>query len=192
MIPDFNDGGVLPPFIGGDATGGQGLPRSPYRATMLSLVERFATSKERATILGGLLRLRAALRDAGLSQGLQWIDGSFVESCETVKGRPPGDVDVVSLLRRPDAVADDDAWNNFLNGILPLLEPDQTKAAYHCDAYYIDLDADPVVVAERTAYWFGLFSHQRDTFRWKGLVQLEMADDDAAAAAALAAKEGAW
>lgn len=192
MIPDHNEGGVLPPFVGSDATGSQQLPRSPYRASMLAVVERFATSKERTVILRGLISLRAGLREAGFTEGLQWIDGSFVEDCETVKGRAPGDVDVVNLVRRPNAYRGDAAWQTFLEGNEELFDPSQTKMSFHCDAYFIDLDADPVSLAENSAYWFGLFSHQRDTFRWKGLVQLDLMEDDAAAEAALAVKEGAW
>lgn len=192
MIPDYNDGGVLPPFVGGDATGEQQLPRSPYRSSMLALVDRFATTKERCVILRGLLGLRARLRDAGLSEGLQWVDGSFVEDCEAVKGRPPGDVDVVNLLRRPNGYEDDADWIAFLTGIADLLDPTQTKAIYSCDAYFFDLDADPMLVVEQAAYWFGLFSHQRETFRWKGIVQLDLNEDDSGADVALSAKEMAW
>ena len=192
MIPNFNDGGVLPPFVGGDATGALQMPRSPYRATMLSVVERFATTRERGAILRGLIGLRAALRAAGLTEGLQWIDGSFVEDCETVKGRAPGDVDVVNLLRRPAGLGEDAAWMAFLAANMALIDPAQTKAAFHCDAYFIDLDTDRASVVEQTAYWFGLFSHQRDSFRWKGMVQLELMEDDGPAEAALDALEGAW
>ena len=192
MIPDFSDGGVLPPFVGGDATGQLQLPRSPYRASIATLVERFATSPERAAIIRGLIGLRAGLRAVGVTQGLQWIDGSFVENCEAVKGRPPGDVDVVNLLRRPSGLLDDQAWRAFLTANPHLFRPPEVKAAFNCDAYFIDLDADAGNLVEQTAYWFGLFSHQRDTFRWKGLVQLELEDDDAAAEAALAAKGEAW
>ena len=192
MIPDFNDGGVLPPFIGGDITGQLQLPRSPYPATMLSLIERFATSPERAAILRGLLGFRASLREAGLTQGLQWIDGSFVEHCEQVKGRPPGDVDVVTLLRRPPAHVQDEAWIDFLTRNPALIDQPHNKSTYMCDAYFIDLDADAISVVEQASYWFSLFSHQRDTFRWKGLVQLELMDDDEAAEAALILKEGTW
>lgn len=159
---------------------------------MLSLVERFATSRERGVILRGLLGLRAGLRAAGLTEGLQWIDGSFVEDCETVKGREPGDVDVVNLLRRPAGLANDADWMAFLAANMALIDPAQTKATFHCDAYFIDLDTDRTFVVEQTAYWFGLFSHQRDTFRWKGMVQLELMEDDGPAEAALDALEGTW
>jgi hypothetical protein len=34
-------------------------------------------------------------------------------------------------------------------------------------------------------FWFGLFSHQRETALWKGIVQIELDADDAAAVALL-------
>ena len=27
-------------------------------------------------------------------------------------------------------------------------------------------------------YWYGLFSHQRETFLWKGLLRIELMSDD--------------
>ena len=174
-------GGVLPPFMGGDAVGAF-HPRSPYLASMSELAQRFATSPERVSILRCFKRLRDALRGVGFEHGFQWIDGSFVEACETVKGRPPGDVDVVSVLHRPQAHHDQAAWADFVvNHSTTLLDPDHCKATYSCDAYYIDLDIFPRDISEQSAYWFGLFSHQRDTFRWKGLVQVDLQSDDEAA-----------
>lgn len=167
--------------MGGDVVGAA-HPRSPYIASMTEIVERFAISPERANILRGLKQLRDALRGVGFKSGFQWIDGSFVESCEVVKGRPPGDVDVVSVLHRPPAQLDQAVWDDFvvLHGTT-LLDADHCKATYSCDAYYIDLDIFPQSVSEQSAYWFGLFSHQRDTFRWKGLVQVDLQCDDEAA-----------
>lgn len=181
MIPDFGLGDVLPPFMGGDVVGAY-HPRSPYPSSMSELVQRFATSAERAAILRGLKQMRDTLRGVGFEQGFQWIDGSFVEACEIVKSRPPGDVDVVSVLHRPQAHQDPVAWGNFvaLHGAA-LLDADHCKATYSCDAYFIDLDIFPREISEQSAYWFGLFSHQRDTFRWKGLVQVDLQSDDDAA-----------
>ncbi|MFC6621325.1 DUF6932 family protein [Novosphingobium panipatense] len=194
MIPAFGLGEVLPPFVGTDVTGGQLLPRSPYPATVRGLVDRFCTSLERAVILRGLFQFRAALRAEGFEQGFQWIDGSFVENCEAFRGRPPGDVDIVSLLRRPPPVAQDAAWVDFATArIGTIFNPDWTKQTFHCDSYFIDLDIDPISVAEQAAYWIGLFSHQRDTFRWKGMVRIEFSDgDDAEALALIGEREAAW
>ncbi len=159
---------------------------------MVDLVHRFATSPERVAILRGLISYRAALRAAGIQFGLQWIDGSFTENCEGVKGRPPGDVDVVNLLRRPAHARDIEEWEAFLMGNMPLFDPQQTKPAFHCDAYFIDLDIDQVSMVKQASYWFGLFSHQRDSFRWKGLVQIDLMEEDADASAILDDIEAAW
>jgi hypothetical protein len=34
------------------------------------------------------------------------------------------------------------------------------------------------IVANRIAYWFGLFSHQRTSNLWKGMVQIPLLADD--------------
>jgi len=192
MIPHFGLGDVLPPFMGEDATGGI-LPRSPYRATLEEVVETFCTSPERAAILRGLLAFREALRAEGFEAGFQWLDGSFVEDCERVKGRPPGDVDVVNLLHRPPAKMVGEDWETFVNDrIDTLFDPSWTKANFACDAYFIDLDSTPALIADFSAYWIGLFSHQRDTFRWKGMLRVDFGGDDASAADLLAAKVALW
>lgn len=185
MIPEFGLGSVLPPFMDEDVVG-QFAPRSPYQSTMSDLVARFATSPERAAILRGFLEYREELRQIGFVEGFQWVDGSFVEACELVKGRPPGDVDVVSVVHRPvGAVADQD-WLDFLDQHGDtLLDQAYCKENYSCDSYFIDLDIPQRMISEQTAYWFGLFSHQRDTFRWKGLVQLDIQCDDQIAIQAL-------
>lgn len=194
MIPSFGFGDVLPPFVGSDVTGALQLPRSPYPATVLDLVETFCTSRERADILRGFLSYRSALRGVGFTSGLQWVDGSFVENCERVRGRPPSDVDVVSLLRRPNNVVDDHHWVAFVQAQGPtLFNSAWTKAIYRCDAYYVDLDGDPTDMALLTAYWIGLFSHQRTSMRWKGLVQVELDDHTEGEAQALIdERDAAW
>jgi hypothetical protein len=144
-------------------------------------------------VLRGLLDFRAALRNAGFVTGFQWIDGSFVEDCEKVRGRPPGDVDVVSLLRRPEPHAAENDWQAFVAAnAATIFNHDQIKADLHCDSFFIDLDIDPTAVAQQCAYWFGLFSHQRSSFRWKGMVQVNFICDDAEAEAELAARELQW
>lgn len=194
MIPSFGLGDVLPPYVGSDVTGELQLPRSPYPATVLELVDTFCTSSERAEILRGFIAYRGALRGIGFTSGLQWVDGSFVENCERVRGRAPSDIDVVSLLRRPANVIQDVLWEAFVQAHGPtLFNSGWTKNNHRCDAYYIDLDADPTVMALTTAYWIGLFSHQRTSMRWKGLVQVELDDHTEGQALALIdAREATW
>lgn len=45
------------------------------------------------------------------------------------------------------------------------------------------------MLVEKTAYWFGLFSHSRVSNLWKGILSVPMNSDDAAARAILDAKK---
>lgn len=194
MIPTFGLGEVLPPFIAGDVTGALKLPRSPYPASPQEVADVFCTSRERAAILRGWIAFRAFLRAEGILEGFQWIDGSFVENCEAVLGRAPNDIDVVSLIRRPNAATTDPDWGQFVQPrATTMFNSDWTKQQYSCDSYWVDLDADPRLVAELSAYWIGLFSHQRTTFRWKGLVQVDLApQDEADALQLISRREQTW
>lgn len=185
MIPSFGSGDVLPPFVGQSAVG---YPRSPYEATIETFVDHFCTSAARANVLRGLLDYRQALRDAGFAVGFQWLDGSFVENCELVRGRAPDDIDVVSFLEGPSGGLD----TCIARYGMTLLNSDWTKATYRCDSYIVDLDGEPSSVALLSAYWIGVFSHQRDTFRWKGLVQVRFDESDSTARDLLERKARQW
>jgi hypothetical protein len=194
MIPSFGLGNVLPPFVSADAAGMFGSQGSPYPATLVEFVDRFCTSPERAAILTGFIAFREALRSEGFVAGFQWVDGSFVENCEVFWQRPPNDVDVVSALYRPGHLKDDSDWRDFvMSRRAEIFNPAWTKNQFKCDSYYIDLDGDPTVIAEHAAYWVGLFSHQRDTFRWKGMVRVDFdVTDDMEARALIEQRGQAW
>src|SRR5215207_9805257 len=136
MIPPLTASGALPSFMGPSPT--DRAASSPYQVTMVELVRRFATSPERAQILEGLLNYRDAHRSIGVNSGYQWIDGSLVEDVETTRGRPPGDVDLVTVAYRP--TIDDAAWRALIAGNLHLFDPAVSKAQFNCDAYYIDMN----------------------------------------------------
>jgi hypothetical protein len=181
-IPAFDLGGVLPPFIGSEP--GSFAFQSPYRSSPEDVVVRFGTSPVRNQILRGWLTFRDELRKAGLEEGFQWIDGSFVEDKEKTKGVAPNDVDVITVFKRPPGLSQDADWMPFATTLLPtLFDADYCKAHFHCDAYPIDLGAPSESVAMLSAFWFSLFSHQRATYRWKGIVQIPLgpAPIDAAA-----------
>lgn len=99
MIPPLTSNGYLPPYLGGNATTSAGM--APYKTTVLELATTFATTPDRREAFNGLLELREMLRSEGIDQGFQWIDGSYVENCEAIRGRPPDDIDVVTFFRRP-------------------------------------------------------------------------------------------
>jgi hypothetical protein len=111
-----------------------------------------------------------------ITSGFQLIDGSFVENCEAIRGRAPSDVDIVtfaSLNIAPSKI------QNLLLSNLDVFDPHQSKATYKCDAYFVQLDiSNPQLVAANSFYWFGLFSHQRASSLWKGMLRISILSDD--------------
>ena len=168
---------VLPPFTGDDPT----LPAtmSPYRSHMLEFVQHFATSPERTSILNGLLDYREALRIATIdtARAFQWMDGSFVEDVEQARARPPADIDVVTFGYTPQ-FADKPAVDAWMTAHHALFDQRETKRLYSCDAYFVHMGKRPELLVDDTRYWFGLFSHQRETALWKGMVQIPLVSDD--------------
>lgn len=181
VIPSFNHSGVLPPFLGADPAGSSAA-MSPYRVSIDSFVTTYATTPERSLILQGFLKFRRDLRAIGMA-GWHWLDGSFLENIEALQSRAPHDLDVVTFFMRPHNVRDPAAWITFVNQNLPVLDRTQTKLTYGCDAQWVDLSTDPYNVISHTRYWFGLFSHQRVTGVWKGMLEIDhpLTDGDAAA-----------
>lgn len=177
MIPSHSLDGVLPPFLPGGSPTEPGAV-SPYRAGLAEFVQRYAESNERKEIMEGLVAYRNALRAVGISSGFQWLDGSFVEDCEKLRGRPPSDIDIITFAVRPQRFADSSEWREFILSRPDLFDPETTKRQFKCDAYFVDLGIHPVQLVAHTRYWFGLFSHQRDTYLWKGLVEIPFSGDD--------------
>jgi len=162
-IPKALPIGILPPFLKAPTRRDD---VSPYHATPAELVERFASSAQRIRLLEGLLAYRAELRRIGLSAGLQWIDGSFVEPLNPA----PNDVDVVTIAPLPTSCNPADEH---------LFDPVEARRRFLCDAYFVDLaGAEATWIVSESTYWFSLFSHQRRTLRWKGIVQLDLASPD--------------
>ena len=179
-IPKFDHNLVLPPHLG-DPT----LPNhlSPYPCTTLDLCERLGTTPERRRILGGFLSFRERLQTEGLMTGFQWLDGSFLEDIELRDGRPPRDLDVVTVYWGYDLAFQTALLSKFPEVANPVL----AKAKYSLDHYPFDAGYRPEVTLEKTRYWISLFSHNRSGV-WKGMlrIQLNTPAEDAAARQELA------
>ena len=177
---------MLPPFLpGGDPT--QQAAMAPYRASVTELANDFCGTTERAAILSGLLDFRETLRNIGITTGFQWVAGSFMEDCERNRGRAPNDIDIVTFARRPPQYTQQNKWTQFVNANRAIFTPSAVKKAHRCDAYYIDLMLPPEHIVSQSRYWFGLFSHQRSTYLWKGMLEVPLMDADDQARAILAA-----
>lgn len=178
MIPPLNLSGVLPPFTGGD-------PRSPaqvapYETSLEAVVDRYAISTERVAILLGLCAFRERLRSLQITNGYQWLCGSFTESIENLENRAPRDIDVVTFAYRPFQLSSSDSWMTFVHSNLDFFNTKKSKENYKCDAYYVDLNKPPHLIVADTTYWFGLFSHRRNGL-WKGMLRVSLQSDDTAA-----------
>jgi hypothetical protein len=183
-IPAWNAQGVIPPV---NALNPASAERSPYTVSLIDFVNRFSTSPERRNVLQGFLRYRAALHGAGLTQGFQWLNGSFLEDVETLERRPPRDLDVVTFYRLPAGQSQQDVRLSAPH-LFPVnrTAQEQLKTNFHVDAYLVHLGMIPERLVERSAYWYSLWSHRRNQL-WKGYIQINLAPtEDAAAGAAIA------
>lgn len=175
MIPDFNSSGALPPYlIGSDPTAREDV--SPYTVNFNEFCNRFAFSPERIEILEGLIRYCSNLQSIGITQGTFWIDGSFTEDVEKIRNRPPSDIDFVCFINPNECGMDRIQWRQIFSKNQDTLQPGRSKLLFKCDAYIIDLSAPPMAIVNNTSYFFGLFSHQKITNLWKGMLKMELSD----------------
>jgi hypothetical protein len=175
--PDWNAEGFLPPVDSSDPISRN---RSPYPIGLVDLIERFGTSPERCEILKGFLEYRSFLHGLGISEGFQWIDGSFTEDKESRSGAAPNDIDVVTYFKQPPGLTQ--------NSLSPeerdwLFKPKHAKSRFKVDGIIMPLGnpSDERNISE-ICYWHGLFSHTRQS-DWKGYLQITLSlIDDADAA----------
>lgn len=177
MIPAHNQSGVLPPFTPGALPSDEGA-MAPYKSSLLEVVGRFATTSERVKILRGFIEYREFLKAHGFTHGVQWIDGSFVEQVEINLNRAPNDIDVVTYCYRPQEYFENEKWVEFMASNPHIIDTQKLKSKYFCDAYLVDLHTHPMFLIQQTQYWFGLFSHQRESYLWKGLIEISLEEDE--------------
>ncbi|SFM70294.1 DUF6932 family protein [Marinobacter zhejiangensis] len=184
-IPGWTSVGIVPPIRPG--ADGTSADRSPYQVELAQFCEQLGTTPERRAILSGLLDFRQALHQAGVVQGFQWLDGSFMEQVEVTEGRAPRDVDVVTFFYLPAG----ETQGSLAGRAQTLFDHSRLKQVYNVDAYFSILGqplSSPMV--KQISYWYSLWSHRRDGL-WKGFVQVSLApDQDAAATQVLLAKGG--
>ena len=171
-MPSWNSSGVLSPI---DINAPHSQRRSPYAMTLGDFVGSFAFTAPRIDILRGFLAYRERLHSAGLVSGFQWLDGSFLEDVERVKGRPPGDIDVVTFFDLPGHLTQE-MVRDANPGLFPQndIERKALKSQYNVDAYVQSLSTAPPRLVKQSAYWYSMWSHRRDDFIWKGFVQVDL------------------
>jgi len=183
-IPSWTASGVVPPI---NPASPASTDRSPYAVSLTDLILHFGTSTDRQGILTGLLDFRAALHSMGLVQGFQWLDGSFLENVEVTESRAPRDIDVVTFFHLPTGQTQE----SLLQSNRSLFIPQETKARFHVDAYFVQLDAGtPEPLVGSATYWYSMWSHRRSG-EWKGFLRIDLsASDDQTARANLITPQG--
>jgi hypothetical protein len=172
MIPAWNLHGVIPPFDPIDPTG---TVRSPYVVDLSDVVLRLAVTLERVEIMEGFLRYRQLLHATGIVAGFQWLDGSFLEDVEMIRIAPPKDIDVTTFFYPPAEKTESELIKELVNDHSILLDKMAVKLKYHTDSFLIGLDPNNLEMCmQQSHYWYGVWSHQRDTFRWKGFIQIDL------------------
>jgi hypothetical protein len=180
MIPQSTIDGILPPFQGSEPGGDPAL-MSPYEVGPLDVVQRFGTTDQRKAILKKWLDHREILRSLGIVRGFQWLDGSFVEE------KDPQDLDLVTFTHRPAAVTDGVNWKALLTANRNVFSRELVKQTYNLDTFFLDMNGNPETLVSVARYLLQLFSHQRVSFLWKGMLQVRLEDtgEDAQAMALL-------
>jgi hypothetical protein len=147
---------------------------------MLEMAKALGTSAERAKLLRGLIKYRALMLALGL-KGAQWVDGSFCEDIEAKEKRPPADIDIVTLLIRPIPLQDKTAWATAVSNNPVIFDATVAKATCGCHPFFVDIGMPAAYIFPQLIYYFGLFTHQRLSYLWKGLIQIPLVSDDLAA-----------
>jgi hypothetical protein len=107
------------------------------------------------------------------------VDGSFSEDVERLRGRPPGDLDVVTFYYPPAAPP----TAAQLPTIAIITDQAATKKAFYVHHQLVNLLSNGELIVESARFWCSLFSHQRETEAWKGMLRIDLntvAEDSAA------------
>lgn len=174
-IPAFNDNYLLPPFRADrfdviDNFHDNYL--SPYKCTLIEVFEKFGITKKRIKILKGLYLFRRELNRHNITQGYQWLYGSFTENIEAAENRSPNDLDIATFYQNSS-----DIENKFLEKIFPeFICNKKSKAKYELDHSSYKVFASPPhfltpvdIVSDLTQ----LYTHNRKGV-WKGILRLEL------------------
>ena len=117
--------------------------------------------------------------------GYQWVAGSMLEDIETMEGREPNDIDVMTFLAKPDTPSD---LAQLKQSQPHLFVRDQSKQRYQVDPIALPLRSPASTIVPTVRYYYALYTHRRGRV-WKGILQVELeaGGDDSEARNLLAA-----
>lgn len=164
----WNSHGLIPPVLPNVPSVSE--QRSPYIMPIDIFVQFFGFTHTRRNLLTGLLKYRALLYSTGISNGFQWINGSFVENTEERQKREPNDIDCVTFFYPPTTKSQ----KEFADSNQLLFNHDKIKDIYFIDSYYVTLPTcTEKQLIDSTCYWYSLWSHNKD-YVWKGFIEIPL------------------
>lgn len=160
----WNEQGFIPPI----GTSPTSWDRSPYKISLLEFYKRFVKiSPERKNLLNGLIAFRKKVHSLGITEGFQWIDGSFLEDIEKIEGRPPNDIDSVIFVERYNDDNIDEIYSFFV-------DKSNIKTKFCIDSYEVWMSELPQrQLIDTSLYWYSMWSHTRNQ-QWKGFIQVDL------------------
>ena len=168
-LPKHRPDGTLPPHVGERMF--LRLPCSPYEISMRDMKRLFVTSERRERLFEGLVSMRRDLARIGVTDGFQWVAGSFVE-----KGaREPKDIDVVTFFLMPESWNDRASRERVMSDNENLFVRKRSLETYGADSYLVRLAMRSAMFRE-LVLWYALYGHDRHTLAWKGFVELDLRD----------------
>ncbi len=66
------------------------------------------------------------------------------------------------------------AWRPLFNPNPQVFDRRTVKERFRLDVFFVQLDANPESLVSLSRYWLQLFSHQRETTRWKGMLRVRL------------------
>ena len=118
-----------------------------------------------------------------MTDGFQWLDGSFLENIEVIEARSPNDLDVVTFFRLPAGTSQAEIRTRAPDAF-PQTRAERSvfKSVFFVDPYLVNLGAPPERLVRSSTYWYSVWSHRRDS-NWKGYLQIDLNPAADAAAA---------
>jgi hypothetical protein len=113
-------------------------------------------------------------------EGIQWVNGSFVEDVEYRRGQnAPDDIDVITFAKLPDGITQSELMSRAPRIVNPFCTKEDFCVDGRIESIY-EYNLEEIV--ETLTYWYGVWSHTNpvkdpDAFMWKGFLQVSLHPD---------------
>lgn len=151
------------------------LSMPPYPIALTEFARAFTYTPSRLALFTGLLHQRRLLKARGIN-GVQWVNGSFVQS-ESLYGRDPEDIDLLTWV----SCGSEEEFNRLVSEI----DGNELKRVTHCHSFFAPA-INGAIPWPLAGYWLWLFGHtntskvvdEKDRGLAKGFFVIDLADSE--------------